>query len=99
MFLPEIGVVAKLRVAHAAPDQGASQTHWEVIAPHTPFKEQSKSVEHGVVDWPKPEQQSASSADAVSVRKNIMRTNDSLRYYVLLVITGQNDDSDSEGRY
>ena len=46
MLWPDTGVVANVSVAHAAPDQGASQTHWEAV--QTPDKEQSKSVEHGV---------------------------------------------------
>lgn len=46
MFLPESGVsAAKARVAQDVPDHGASHTH--CVAAQMPFREQSKSVEHG----------------------------------------------------
>ena len=46
MLFPESGVsAAKARVAQDAPSHGASHTH--CVAAQTPFREQSKSVEHG----------------------------------------------------
>jgi len=48
IFFPLIGVVgANLRVEQDDPDQGVSHKHADDR--HTPFKEQSKSVEHVVV--------------------------------------------------
>jgi hypothetical protein len=48
IFFPLIGVVgANARVEQDDPDQGVSHKHPDDR--HTPFKEQSKSVEHVVV--------------------------------------------------
>ena len=69
MSLPDTGVVvANARVAHAAPDQGASHTQCDVA--QTPFNVQSKSVEHGV-DWL---EQSANSAatDSSGARQRVV---------------------------